>query len=75
MGHPEFLQQHIFVAFFAGFNGMRRLLPSLCVLANDNLPQKPGDFDLFSDMVLEKNAVGGTHNSGKRVCRSCFNIS
>jgi hypothetical protein len=26
----------------------------------------PGDFDLFSGMVLERDAVGGTHNSGKR---------
>jgi len=34
--------------------------------ANDNSPLKPGDFDLFSGLVLGKNAVGGTHNSGKR---------
>jgi hypothetical protein len=33
--------------------------------ANDNLPLKPRDFDLFSGWVSEKNAVGGTHNSGK----------
>jgi hypothetical protein len=34
--------------------------------ANDNSPLKQGDFDLFSGMVLERNAVGETHNSGKR---------
>jgi len=33
--------------------------------ANINLPLEPGDFDLFPGLVLEKNAVGGTHNSGK----------
>jgi hypothetical protein len=33
--------------------------------ANDNFPLKPGDFDLFSGLLSERNAVGGTHNSGK----------
>jgi len=44
-----------------------RLFPAVVVrLANDNLPLKPDDFDLFSSLILDRNAVGGTHNSGKK---------
>ena len=49
-------------------------LPSLCVLANDILPQMPGDFVPLVIRFSEKVAVGGDAQQRQKVSPPCFYI-